>query len=329
MNIGIIGCGLIGKKRALNISSEDKIFAVCDINSVSAKELGSLYNCKSLNNWKELIADKSVDIVVVSTTHNLLAEISLAAIKNGKHVLVEKPAARNADELQKVLKIYNKTKKIIVKVGFNHRFHPAMQKAKAMISSGDIGKLMFIRGRYGHGGRVGYDKEWRAVPQISGGGELLDQGMHLIDLSRWYMGDFSKSTGITKTYFWNMKVEDNAFMLLTTKNRQVAQLHVSWTEWKNTFSLEIYGKTGKIAIDGLGKSYGTEKLTYYKMSEKMGPPDTKVFEFPGEDNSWKEEWLDFKKAIKTGKEPCGNLEDACKALQIVKAIYKENRNDYR
>ena len=328
MNIGIIGCGLIGKKRALNIDPEDKITAVCDINKSSAKELGDLYKCKSFNNWKKLITDKSIEVVVVATTHNLLAEITLSAIKNGKHVLVEKPAARNADELEKVLKELKK-KKVIVKVGFNHRFHPAMRKAKEIIDEGHIGNLMFVRGRYGHGGRVGYDKEWRAKPKISGGGELLDQGMHLIDLSRWYMGDFSKARGITKTYFWDMKVEDNAFMLLETKKKQVAQLHVSWTEWKNTFSLEIYGKTGKIAIDGLGKSYGTEKLTYYKMSKKMGPPETTVLEFPGEDTSWKDEWRDFKEAIKSGKEPCGNLKDAYEALKIVKEIYKENKNDYR
>ena len=329
MNIGIIGCGLIGRKRALNIGVGDKISAVCDINNTSAKELGDFYKCKSLNSWKELVSDKNIDVAVVATTHNLLAEITLTAIKNGKHVIVEKPAARNAEELKEVLKVYSRNKKVIVKVGFNHRFHPAMQKAKEMIENGDVGKLMFIRGRYGHGGRIGYDKEWRADSCISGGGELLDQGMHLIDLSRWYMGDFVRSTGITKTYYWDMRVEDNAFMLLETKNKQVAQLHVSWTEWKNTFSLEIFGKTGKIAIDGLGKSYGAERLTFYKMSEQMGPPDTKTLEFPGDDVSWKEEWLDFKKSISTGKEPCGNLEDAYKALKIVKAIYKENGNDYR
>lgn len=143
-------------------------------------------------------------------------------------------------------------------------------------------------GRYGHGGRLGYEKEWRADPTIGGGGELLDQGLHLIDLSRWYLGDFVHVDGYVKTYFWQMPVEDNGFMMLRTKRDQVAWLHVSWTEWKNTFSLEIYGKSGKLQIDGLGGSYGMEQLALYRMHQNMGPPETTIWQFPAKTNrgSW-------------------------------------------
>ena len=139
---------------------------------------------------------------------------------------------------------------------------------------------MFLRGRYGHGGRVGYDREWRADPAHSGGGELIDQGVHLIDLSRWFLGPFADVDGAAHTYFWDMPVDDNAFLRLTTPGGQVAFLHVSCTEWKNLFSFEIYGRDGKLHIEGLGGSYGVERLAHYQMLPEMGPPDTTIHEYP-------------------------------------------------
>src|SRR6185295_2401631 len=159
-------------------------------------------------------------------------------------------------------------------VGFNHRFHPALQKAREIVDTGALGPLMFIRGRYGHGGRTGYDREWRADPAISGGGELIDQGVHLIDLARWFLGEFPVVEGHAGTYFWDMAVDDNAFLSLRTKANQTAWLQASCTEWKNMFSFEIYGRDGKLQVDGLGGSYGVERLSYYKMLPKMGPPET-------------------------------------------------------
>ncbi len=133
-----------------------------------------------------------------------------------------------------------------------------------MVLDGAVGELMYIRGRYGHGGRLGYAQEWRAQPEVSGGGELLDQGTHVIDLARWFLGDFSDVFGHVGTYFWDMPVEDNAFILMRSADAKVAWLHVSWSEWKNLFCFEIFGKSGKLQIDGLGGSYGTEVLTFYK-----------------------------------------------------------------
>src|SRR5439155_23801289 len=187
---------------------------------------------------------------------------------------------------------------------------------------GAIGRLMFVRGRYGHGGRPGYESEWRADPAISGGGELIDQGVHLIDLSRWFLGDFVTVNGFAHTYFWQMPVDDNAFLTLRTASGQTAFLHVSCTEWKNLFSFEIYGREGKLHIDGLGGSYGVERLTHYRMLPQMGPPDVESWEFPGEDGSWREEMLDLEAAIATGRSPNGTLQDALAALRAVHAVYE-------
>jgi predicted dehydrogenase len=209
-----------------------------------------------------------------------------------------------------------------VQVGFNHRYHPALQMARKLCDSGALGPLLFVRGRYGHGGRVGYENEWRANPEISGGGELIDQGVHLIDLSRWFLGDFTRVEGHAKTYFWSMRVDDNAFLSLRTATEQIAWLHVSCTEWKNLFSMEIYGREGKLDIQGLGGSYGVERIAHYRMLPSMGPPETTIWEYPGEDQSWLLEMNDFDQAIRSGKSRGPSLSDAKSALQVVESIYQ-------
>ncbi len=209
-----------------------------------------------------------------------------------------------------------------MRLGYNHRFHPALRKARELVDSGVMGPMMFLRGRYGHGGRKGYDQEWRADPALSGGGELIDQGVHLIDLAGWFLGEFTKIDGHAATLFWDMKVDDNAFLSLRTAAGQTAWLHVSCTEWKNLFSLELYGRDAKLAIDGLGGSYGPEKLTFYKMLPQMGPPETTVFEFPGDDDSWAVETRAFLDDIRAGREPSPGLREAIRTLEIVETIYR-------
>ena len=188
---------------------------------------------------------------------------------------------------------------------------------------------MFVRARYGHGGRVGYDREWRADPKLSGGGELIDQGAHLIDLARWFLGDFVTVQGFAHTYYWDMPVDDNAFMILRTEDNKAAFLHVSCTEWKNTFSFEIYGRTGKIDVTGLGGSYGTERIAFYRMLPQMGPPETTIWEYPMEDNSWGAEFAAFVGDIRTGHATGPGVRDAVAVLRIVEQVYKDSGYDHR
>jgi predicted dehydrogenase len=320
LNVGIVGCGLIGQKRAAALGGH-RLVAAADADASRARALAAGHSsAKVLADWRALVADPGVDCVVVATTPDCLAPITLAAIEAGKHVLVEKPAARSPEELIPLIAAAKRAG-VRVQVGFNHRYHPALQKARELFDTGTLGEPMFVRGRYGHGGRIGYDKEWRADPRISGGGELLDQGAHLIDLSRWFLGDFVKADGYIHTYFWDMPVEDNGFLLLKTAAGQAAWLHASWTEWKNMFSFEIYTKHAKLDISGLGGSYGLERLTYHKMSPKLGPPETTTWEYPGEDASWRLEFEAFARAIEDGREPIAGLEDAKAALDIIAGVY--------
>jgi predicted dehydrogenase len=297
-------------KRMRALRQNHQIVAAADILLDRARDLAQQSNAALATiDWREAIAHPSVDAVVIATTNDQLAPITLASVSSGKHVLVEKPAARNAEELRPVLAAAEQAG-VCVQVGFNHRFHPALWKAKEIVDSGVLGPLMFIRGRYGHGGRVGYDREWRADPKISGGGELLDQGVHLIDLARWCLGEFVHVEGHAGTYFWNMPVDDNAFLCLRTA--------------KNMFSFEIYGREGKLQIDGLGGSYGVERLSYYRMLPQMGPPETTIWEYPGEDLSWKTELGVFLQSIESGTHQGPGLKDALAALEIVGAIYQKS-----
>ncbi|EWY42534.1 LmbZ [Skermanella stibiiresistens SB22] len=323
MRIGIIGCGFIGQKRAKAArDAGHPVTLAADLDLARAEALvRSGDDTRATTRWRDLVESDKVDLVVVATTHDMLAPITLALAEASKHVLVEKPAGRTAAELEPIIAASGRTGAVI-KVGFNHRFHPAFLKAREIVDSGVMGPLMFIRGRYGHGGRVGYEKEWRFVPEISGGGELIDQGSHLIDLSRWFLGDFTEVFGVTPNFFWDAPVEDNCFLTLQTAERQVAWLHATWTEWKNLFSFEIYGRTGKLHIEGLGGSYGTEKLTFHQMLPEMGPPETTSWEFPFADRSWNLEFEEFLAALAEGRRPIGDIHDAYANLDIVGKVYQ-------
>ncbi|MDR1657762.1 MAG: Gfo/Idh/MocA family oxidoreductase [Deltaproteobacteria bacterium] len=322
MKLAVIGCGLIGNKRAeAMVKNGLTITCAADIDFTKAQALCARHGGTPFSDPLEAI-NSEADIVNVAVTHDQLSVLALAAIEAGKHVLLEKPGARCAAELAPVAQAASK-KNLKVKVGYNHRFHPSLLKARELVDSGALGPLMYVRGRYGHGGRLGYEREWRMDAAISGGGELVDQGSHLIDLAGWFLGDFTGATGQLPTYFWPAKVEDNAFMLLTTEAGNCAMLHATWTEWRNMFSFEIYGRNGKIAIDGLGGSYGTEQLAFYRMLPGMGPPETTVWQYPFPDCSWELETMELVSAIREGREPIGGVSEALKVLEVIGLLYAQ------
>jgi predicted dehydrogenase len=320
MRVAVVGCGLVGAKRARALV-ESRLVAAVDRDPARAEGLAAAHEgCAAGTDWEAAVGRKDVDLVIVATTNDALTPVALAAVGHGKHVLLEKPAARSAEELRPLMAAAREAG-VFVKVGFNHRFHPAVAKAHEIFAAGGVGPLLHLRGRYGHGGRLGYEREWRADPAVAGGGELIDQGVHLIDLARWFAGDFTEVQGLAGTFFWKMPVDDNAFLLLRTAAGRVAWLHVSCTEWKNLFSLEVFGRDGKLQVDGLGGSYGVERLTFYRMRPEMGPPETTSWEYPGEDTSWRDEYRHLLGCIRDGRPPSGGLEDALAALSVVDRVY--------
>ena len=326
MKVSIIGNGLIGRKRALALGADDTLIACCDSSPETARKFGEEFNCKHYTDYRELLDKEESDAVVVAVVNKFAKEIITEALKRSKNVIAEKPLGRNFSEANEIVYAANENG-VVIKTGFNHRFHPAVMQAWKLISEGEIGNVFNIRGMYGHGGRAVMEKEWRASKDLCGGGELLDQGVHIIDLIRWFGGGIKEVYGKVETKFWDMEVEDNAFGILKTINDVTASFHVSWTNWKNIFSFEIFGTEGYAKIEGLGGSYGPETLEVGKRKIEGGRPDITLFKYDPEDISWKEEWKEFKSACSDKREPLGNGEDGLRANEVIEALYKSNEQN--
>jgi predicted dehydrogenase len=322
MRIGIIGAGLQGRRRAQVLKkSGDELVMVADAHMERAKLLADEMGCEATDEWEKVVSRDDIEVVLICTPPHLHEAMCIQAMKNGKHVLCEKPLARTTKEAGRIAN-YAQGKDVKLKCGFNYRHHPGILQARTWFEQAIIGELSFIRCRHGTGGRPGYEKEWRMNPEISGGGQLMDQGMHVIDLSRWFMGEFSEAFGFLATSFWDIApVEDNAFALLRTEKGQIASLHVSWTQWKNLFSFELFGKDGYIMVEGLGGSYGTERAILGRRAF-LAPFREEVVEFRGEDRSWLEEWQEFVAAIKENRGPLGDGTDGLAAVELAYAAYQ-------
>lgn len=323
MNVGIIGAGLIGNKRAQALTQfkDDSTVAVCDINLAKARGLGKLVGCNYFTNPEKIFDNPEIDTVIVSTINKHLAPLSLQALQKGKHVLCEKPLGVNSEEIARCIKL-SKKNNLVYKAGYNHRFHPAIFKAYKLVKQGKIGKLIFIKASYGHGARMGYDKEWRAQKELSGGGGLLDQGSHIIDLIIWFVNQ--KPTSIMaslKTNYWDIApLEDNAFVILDF-GKVTASFHTSWTQWKNEFVFEVYGEKGYVKIKGLGGSYGKETLIYAKGIPGQ-PTEQETAQFEGSDNSWIDEWKNFKDAIRNPEKLLSSGEEGLSVFEIIEGVYQ-------
>jgi predicted dehydrogenase len=316
MNWGLIGCGVIGERRINALPDGVKLVSCFDPNQERAKKISQITGAKILDSQDAVLNPNEISAVIIAAINSELAPVIEKALKKGIHVLVEKPAARHYSELES-LKKYNSK----IKIGFNHRFHPAFADLVSEIKSRPDDPVMFIRAQYGNGARLGFDKEWRSNVQLSGGGELLDQGVHVIDLASVIMPDLQVVSAYSKTHYWDMSVDDNTWAILKDRNDATFTFHVSSSEWKNEFRFEVYTRKRKYQWLGLGRSYGTEKLLIYTMKPEMGPPDFAEKVYPDEDLSWKKENTNFLNSIQKNEPIFGGLADADRCLRLVDQIY--------
>ena len=327
LSVGFVGLGLIGQKRAKSLPENIFVSWGVDPNPNARNNFRTKYDCEVFSDF-ELEKLPKVDVIFISTTHQYLSKIACATLQKGIHTFVEKPGAINYKSIVEIKNIYLKKKNLALSFGFNHRYHPSFLALKKIILEKNLeDQILSIRGTYGHGGRKGYESEWRMDPLKSGGGELLDQGSHLIDLCHFLTNqNFDIEYSNLRRLFWNSEVEDNTNIILKSKSHNIyANLTASWTEWKNNFLFEVFTKKMQFTIKGLGGSYGTESLTIYKMSEEMGPPETTIFEYPGNDISWERETLDFFENIKNNNFTIKSLEDTVDLHAIVHNVYQKNK----
>jgi predicted dehydrogenase len=324
LGVAVIGAGPFGAKRARSVAahSPSRLVVVADCVRERAQALASECGCEVETDWQRAVERSDVDAVIVSTPTPVLAEISLFAIKCGKHTLTEKPFARTPEEARTLVEAAH-AKGVHLKAGYNHRYHPAIRRAHELFTQGSIGRTILVRCIYGHGGRPGYDREWRARADLSGGGVLMDQGVHLLDLLGWFAGDFQEVAAMISTAFWPMSpVEDNVCAVLRSNGGAVAELHASWTEWKNTFRFEVFGDHGYLRVTGLGASYGPETLCV-GVREKLGEvPREQSFVFAGPDESLIREWEAFAGVVVNGDKVESDGLVALRTLLLAEAIYR-------
>jgi len=324
IGVAIVGCGLVGSKRARAVVDLGApVVTLYDADPARSEKLAAELGIPAVvaSSPADAFATDGVELAVVGATHDALTPLSVEALEAGCHVLVEKPGARRRDELTALVDAARGSD-LVVRVGFNHRFHPAVRSAKALVEGREHGDVLYVRARYGHGGRPDYEREWRADRTLSGGGELLDQGSHLIDLTRFLIGDVTLAFAELPTLFWPMGVEDNAFLALRGDRGAIAWLHASWTEWKNLFSMEVALERARLDLEGLGGSYGTERLTVHAMRPEMGPPESTTREWAAPDESWRLEIEDIVAELDGSKRIGAGLDDAAAVLQLVDEAYQ-------
>lgn len=329
IGIALIGAGGIGKRygNALKKSKEFKLLFVVDTDTTRAKSVADNHpGCEIFSDWRKLHTKKEVEAVIVATPHVFLSSISIGCLKMGKHVLSEKPGGVSSLEIKKTIQVA-KSLELNYMIGFNHRFHESFLLAQKLVSQQKIGKIQFIRSVYGFGGRKGFEREWRHNQKISGGGELIDQGIHMIDMIRLFLGDITAASGFVDSLYWNTQVEDNAFVILKNK-KQLASIHVSWSNWKPTHQFEIYGSEGYIRIEGLGRKYGGEEKVYVGKKDVKNPDHPIEKEYicnPDADQSLVRELVEFGKSIQEKRRPYPSGEDGYEALRVVEKIYRQQK----
>jgi predicted dehydrogenase len=328
LGVAIVGCGLVGRRRAVAAAADERtvLRAVMDPESDRAAALASETGAAVAASWEAALEAPGVDVVVVATPNAHLVPVAEAALGAGRHVLLEKPMGRDLAEAERLAAAAERAGRV-VKVGFNHRYHPGLAEALRIVADGRVGDVIHVLARYGHGGRPGLEREWRADPTLAGGGHLLDQGVHLADLIHGVAGLPAEAVAFLRTAVWPVEpLEDNAYAMFRYEDGIVAQMQVSMTQWKNRFSFEVFGERGAVAVEGLGGSYGEERLIVTRRRLEGGAPDVAERSFPGPDGSWAAEWADFIGAVVENRPPRhGTVGDGVAVMRMIDALYRSAR----
>ena len=323
MKVGLVGAGGVGSIRARLVAETEGVdlALVADNIGERAVNLAGEYGGEAVTDWRTVVDSPEVDVVIVSASNDLHAPVCIAAMEAGKDVLCEKPLARTPDEAKAVHLTAERTGRLL-KTGFNHRHYPAILRAHEIAASGELGSILWMRWLYGHRGTFAIDKGWFIQPEVSGGGTFLDNGVHVLDICRWFMGDFAEVCGFVDRAFWQEiePVEDNGFGLFRTPDGRVAQVHSSWNQWESIFSVEVCLENGSITVDD------SARIRIARRGAEWGRVEVeeRTYPEPAED-SWTLDWQELLDAIREGRQPMANAYDGWKAVEMAHAVYQSSR----
>ena len=328
IRIGIAGFGKIGQLRAEILSKREDVIITSVYDVVQPENLNT--DITFYKSYDDLLKS-GIDAVFICAYNTVLADYTAKALDYGLHVFCEKPPAMKTEELDVVFDSLKNSQKVL-KYGFNHRYHYSVLEAKKIIDSGTMGKLLWMRGVYGKAGSIDYNENWRNFKKHSGGGILIDQGIHMLDLMRFFSNEkFSNIKAFKSTSFWDVDVEDNAFIIMQSENNVTASLHSSATQWRHKFLLELCFEEGYLNLDGIlsgTRSYAPESLIigrreFEDITFAMGKPKETVISFEN-DHSWNLEVDEFMNAVNGESEIMqGTLTDAFETLSLVQKIYEQ------
>jgi len=324
LRVGIAGYGVVGRRRRHFIDRHPELetVAVCDRTFVA----GGVFDdgVRYYDHYKNLL-DQKLNILFVCMTNDVAPEVTIAGLEKGLHVFCEKPPGRDLDDITRVIQCERRHPGLKLKYGFNHRYHDSVRDALRIIKSGELGPIISMRGVYGKSKMLSFQSDWRTQRALAGGGILLDQGIHMVDMIRLFAGDFTEVHSFVSNSYWKHDVEDNAYALMRSANGVVAMLHSSATQWRHRFHLEITLWRGLLVLSGIlsgSKSYGAETLTVaYAGDEDGGDPREQTTRY-NQDNSWRDEIAEFAEAIWDDKPIIeGSSLEALKTMHLVYRIY--------
>ena len=329
LRVGIAGYGVVGKRRREFIDKNINLKTVAVSDIIFKKDGKFPDGVLFFNNFKKLLSNE-LDILFVCLPNKYAPKATIMGLKNHLHVFCEKPPGKNVKDIEDVIKVEKINKKLKLKYGFNHRYHRSIEEAKKIIESGKFGEIINFRGVYGKSKIIPFTGEWRSKRRESGGGILLDQGIHMLDMILYFSNEFNQVHSFISNNFWHHDVEDNAYIIMKDKKGRVAMLHSTATEWRHKFRLEIILEKAQLELSGIlsgSKSYGEEKLIITKRN--MGNINTKLIEKSHKytiDRSWKKEIDEFAEHIINDKPIInGNSKDALCVMKLIYMIYKSDK----
>lgn len=327
LRVGIAGYGVVGKRRRQFIDRRDDmtVVAVCDR---AFETEGTLPDgVRHYATAARLLEAERLDALFVCLTNDVAADVTCAGLEKGLHVFCEKPPGRDVADIERVIACEKAHPGLKLKYGFNHRYHDSVREALALTASGELGRVLNMRGVYGKSQFISYGQhsDWRTQREVAGGGILLDQGIHMVDLMRLFGGEFHDVRAIVSNDFWKHDIEDNAYALMRSDQGVVAMLHSTATQWRHRFNLEITLEKGALILSGIlsgSKSYGAETLTVVWAGEDdQGDPMERTTRY-NRDPSWEDEIAEFADAVlRGGAIQAGSSDDALETMRLVYRIY--------
>lgn len=319
--VAVVGCGYFGQKRLAACRSASDFIdlrAVVDTEADRAANASAKYGVRYALELESVTSDPEIEALILSAPNNQHAPLAVEALEAGKHVLVEKPLAINPAEAQRIVDAAEANQRY-VKTASNHRFFQTVIKAYELYNSGLIGDIMSFRGAIGNNGSL-TKQSWFWKKEISGGGTMIDNACHLLDIARMFMGDFQMCLGQVANLYWkDAEVEDYATGIFVTEHGRQALITSSWTQWTGYFYFELWGEEGYIFVD----SRGVDKVTVG--DNHKGVVSTYDYgEYPI--SSHQDELRYFAQSIRANRQPEPSAEDGREVIKMIDGVYRSTEN---